>query len=652
MLTVMMVLSQLALAPEISNVLAADAASLDVFTQKQPFSGKGPNMPSDAFGPQDVVLLYGQVSANDSAVDKILVAFDIWTPNGANFTLSAFTNTSGIATVNFTIATPPINITQTDVFGLWKVYGSALYVGQTLTDTLTFQVDWIVKLLSVKTIDSNLTQLSSFGDGGEVGLEITLRSIAMILTNATISIVLKDELGFTANFSQVKDFAVQPNNKTLYIFNRASLPKSTHIGNATVFVSALTAPVVGGGVPFCPDVQASFQVTPQNPLSIDLHDVAVVTVMPSANPVAPHQTVELTTMVRNEGTDAETFTVSTYFEDVLLGTAQATALMPYAVMYFSYSINPSAITVGNHTFGATIPPLPNEADLTDNTYNDILMVEMTQPEAGHDIAILSVTTSTNSVFVGDTVGINVVLLNKGNFSETFDLDVHFNNSLVGAQHIVNLASLAQIVASFSWNTSKVNPGIYQISASAPLSEDINPSDNTLIDGLVEVKASQQVHDVAVSNVAPSPTVVNVGQTVLINVTVRNKGMVNESFHVRVYYDDGLVGDKVVTDLMPSTDFLLIFEWNTTGVAPNTYVISAVAGPVPGEIQIVDNTLVDGTVTIRSPLPVLPNELLFFFIVVVIAGIAGIILLFLILALDRIRRRRPRPAYTVIARPHL
>jgi len=651
-LTVMMVLSQLALAPEISNVLAADAASLDVFTQKQPFSGKGPNMPSDAFGPQDVVLLYGQVSANDSAVDKILVAFDIWTPNGANFTLSAFTNTSGIATVNFTIATPPINITQTDVFGLWKVYGSALYVGQTLTDTLTFQVDWIVKLLSVKTIDSNLTQLSSFGDGGEVGLEITLRSIAMILTNATISIVLKDELGFTANFSQVKDFAVQPNNKTLYIFNRASLPKSTHIGNATVFVSALTAPVVGGGVPFCPDVQASFQVTPQNPLSIDLHDVAVVTVMPSANPVAPHQTVELTTMVRNEGTDAETFTVSTYFEDVLLGTAQATALMPYAVMYFSYSINPSAITVGNHTFGATIPPLPNEADLTDNTYNDILMVEMTQPEAGHDIAILSVTTSTNSVFVGDTVGINVVLLNKGNFSETFDLDVHFNNSLVGAQHIVNLASLAQIVASFSWNTSKVNPGTYQISASAPLSEDINPSDNTLIDGLVEVKASQQVHDVAVSNVAPSPTVVNVGQTVLINVTVRNKGMVNESFHVRVYYDDGLVGDKVVTDLMPSTDFLLIFEWNTTGVAPNTYVISAVAGPVPGEIQIVDNTLVDGTVTIRSPLPVLPNELLFFFIVVVIAGIAGIILLFLILALDRIRRRRPRPAYTVIARPHL
>ena len=240
-LTIVIILSQFGRA-DIGLTSASGFATVDIFTQKQPFSGRGPNMPSDAFGPQDVVFLYAEVSTDNLVVDNILVAFNVRTPNGANFSMSAFTNGSGIATVNFTIATPPINITENDVFGYWKVIGSVLYAGQTFSDTLTFRVDWIVKLLGVKTIDGNLTQQSSFGNGGDVGLEITLRSIAMVLTNATISVVVKDELDFTANFSLITDFLVQPNEKLLFIYQKATLPKGTHIGTATSLCFSFHSP--------------------------------------------------------------------------------------------------------------------------------------------------------------------------------------------------------------------------------------------------------------------------------------------------------------------------------------------------------------------------------------------------------------------------
>jgi len=630
-------------------------ARIDVFTQKQPYSGRGHNMPSDAFGPQDVVFLYAQVWTDNLTVDNMLVAFNVEMPNGANFSISARTNSSGIATVNFTIATPPINISQSDVFGYWNVIGTLFYAGQTFSDSLTFRVDWIIKLLTVKTINRNLTYQDSFGNGGDVGFEITLRSIAKIITNATISVVVKDELDFTVNFSLVQDFAVQPNEKLLFIYSKATLPKGAHIGSAKVFVSAFTKPVAEGGVSFCPAIHADFEIAPSNPLTIDLHDVAIVAVLPSANPLQLGQDLNLTTLVRNEGTVSETFTVSTYFDGVLLGTATVAALPPYATMSFYYTINPLVLIVGNHTVSADIPLVPKEADLTDNNFNDTLQVVSILPVA-HDIAVTSIITSQNTIFVGDTLGINVTVLNKGYEPESFDLSVYYNSSLIEARPIEQLPPLTEQTFTFNWNTNSVNPGFYQISASAPLLGDANPLDNTLVDGIVEIesrKPPENVHDVAVLDVAPSPTVVEAGQTVNINVTVKNKGFAVESFYVTVYYDYAQIDRKYVANLAPSTETQLLFTWNTSSVFPLKYVISAVADTVSGETQTADNAFVDGTVTILPYPPFFPTlDWLIFIIIVIIAAIAGMILLFLLFALDRTRRRRTRPVYTVIAHPHI
>jgi cadmium resistance protein CadD (predicted permease) len=80
----------------------------------------------------------------------------------------------------------------------------------------------------------------------------------------------------------------------------------------------------------------------------------------------------------------------------------------------------------------------------------------------------------------------------------------------------------------------------------------------------------------------------------------------------------------------------------------------VAETVEGETHVADNTFVDGTVTILPYPPFFPTlDWLILWIIIIVAAVMGIVLLFLVLSLDRIRRRkRSRVTYTVIAHPHI
>jgi len=51
-------------------------------------------------------------------------------------------------------------------------------------------------------------------------------------------------------------------------------------------------------------------------------------------------------------------------------------------------------------------------------------------------------------------------------------------------------------------------------------------------------------------------------------------------------------------LAPAANTTLNFNWNTTGVSPDTYTIKAVADTAPGEIDTANNILTDGTIKIN------------------------------------------------------
>jgi parallel beta-helix repeat protein len=102
------------------------------------------------------------------------------------------------------------------------------------------------------------------------------------------------------------------------------------------------------------------------------------------------------------------------------------------------------------------------------------------------------------------------------------------------------------------------------------------------------------HDITVTAVAPSKTVVGQGYRLNINVTVTNQGDFTETFNITVYANTNLIETKQVT--LTSGHFTTIaFTWNTVGFAKGNSTIWAYAWPVMGETHTEDNTFVDGWV---------------------------------------------------------
>ena len=106
-----------------------------------------------------------------------------------------------------------------------------------------------------------------------------------------------------------------------------------------------------------------------------------------------------------------------------------------------------------------------------------------------------------------------------------------------------------------------------------------------------------VHDIAVTSVTASPDTVKMGEPVSINVTVTNEGSFSETFNVTAYYDSTAIGTQPVVDLVALGEATLPFTWDTTGVTPGNYTISAYATPVLDEGDTKDNTFNDCTVKI-------------------------------------------------------
>ena len=107
------------------------------------------------------------------------------------------------------------------------------------------------------------------------------------------------------------------------------------------------------------------------------------------------------------------------------------------------------------------------------------------------------------------------------------------------------------------------------------------------------------HDLAISHITPSKTVVGQGFSMTVNVTVENQGNFGETFTVSLYGNQTLILEGSAYS-SPQNSTTLTVTWNTSGFAKGNYTISVVADPVPGETYTADNTLVDGWVFFSIP----------------------------------------------------
>jgi hypothetical protein len=229
---------------------------------------------------------------------------------------------------------------------------------------------------------------------------------------------------------------------------------------------------------------------------------------------------------------------------------------------------------------------------------------VTTPLAVHDIVVLSLSPSANVVSVGDILGVNVKVKNQGNFTESFNVTAFYDSHTIGMIFINDMPAGINETFVFHWLTQDVEVDNYTLSVSAgPVAGEKNLANNYFTDGVVSVRAPGPliVHDIAVVNVVPASAFANIGDTLNVNVTVKNKGTATESFNVILYYSQNVIGSLRVSNLASGSQTAVTFHWSTGSVTAGTYNLTAFAVPVAGETSIVDNYFEDGSVKLaQSP----------------------------------------------------
>lgn len=345
-----------------SAIDAPNGAMIDLFTQKEPYSGRGINESSDAFAPQEEVVLYASVTYNGEPVAGKLVGFLIYGPpnpyNNITDSRGGQSDESGIAMTSFRLG----SYDKRTIFGTWFVQANVEIAQKVVTDTLTFRVGYIVEITSIDTIDENLKPKTCFAKATCVGVKLHIRNIAMLPKTATIVVSAYDAFNTLFDSFMLNNFDVEPGETYIFAHCFLNISEQAAIGNAMVNASAFTAPPSMGGILYCPTVSADFVIT--------LRNVAVINVTTSSIDVIEGQIVNVTATVANNGNETETFSVSAYYGPFLIQTLSVDSLSPNQNKTLTFVWNTTYVPAGSYVIKAAASTVPGETDTGDNTYID------------------------------------------------------------------------------------------------------------------------------------------------------------------------------------------------------------------------------------------------------------------------------------------
>jgi hypothetical protein len=98
-----------------------------------------------------------------------------------------------------------------------------------------------------------------------------------------------------------------------------------------------------------------------------VHDVAIISIVPSATRIIVGTTIQIDVTAKNEGTAYENFTVTLKYDGTTIGTADIRDLAPGATKPLTFSWDTTGVTpYGNYTIKAEASTIPGETDVTDN----------------------------------------------------------------------------------------------------------------------------------------------------------------------------------------------------------------------------------------------------------------------------------------------
>ena len=106
-----------------------------------------------------------------------------------------------------------------------------------------------------------------------------------------------------------------------------------------------------------------------------------------------------------------------------------------------------------------------------------------------DVAVINIEVSSNAVYPGRIVVINVTVANLGDVTATFNVTVYYNTTKLETVEVSNLMPKENVTLTFIWDTTGLEScSTFQIKAEASIvSYEINVENNVLLDGYVKIK---------------------------------------------------------------------------------------------------------------------------------------------------------------------
>jgi hypothetical protein len=414
-------------------------------------------------------------------------------------------------------------------------------------------------------------------------------------------------------------------------------------------------------------------------------DVAVVEVTPYPTKVGLglNESVDITVVVANQGTEYENFTVTVSYDSTFIETQNVTDLASGTNTTLNFAWDTSGLAVGKYSINATAIFVP-DTHTADNT--GISTVSVVSPY----VAVRPRRTVDTTLTPGKNYMVSIITDYNGSDIWGYDFTLTYNPLVLEGVEVVNGDLIKEddlqfIAGTFNDTTGRLEQTTaFSMNLSAPLpyppvnntgpgvlanvtftivgegessitlvrgpigtttalkrtdgtnvvdyvtDVDPNPARGKFFDGFFQ-NVEEVVHDMAVIDMVFSPNNVTAGEFVSINVTIENKGTGLEEVEVTVYwgFSAGVplqpIGDETVT-IGSEENKILPFEWDTTEASAGTHPLSAVVDYT--FVGIEDANPLDNIKTIDDAVTVkifagtpFPIETIIIVVVVIVALVA-------------------------------
>lgn len=342
-------------------------------------------------------------------------------------------------------------------------------------------------------------------------------------------------------------------------------------------------------------------------LPAPVHDVAAVSQVPDKTQVLNGTLVNINVTVSNPGDFTETFNVTCYYDSNSIGYQTVTNLASKATTSVIFVWNTSSVEHGTYYIQSLADSSNVIAEINEENNNCTSFVAVTVYSAG-DMGSIFVDKVRTSVISGQdppVVGfptvyeLTIIVTNFGGsnvtnivVNETISSDVAFVSAGTPSQGSItafpppkiiwNVGTLvpgANATLTFRVRATPASPGLLYLNHKEDLlasGTDQLSGDPVTDTGHTDTTVTAIVRDVAATGQTPSSTIVPQGDTVAIQVTVKNFGNVSETFNVTCYYDSTQIGVMRIYNLGAGSQTTVTFAWDTTGVPTGTYSIKAKA----------------------------------------------------------------------------